>query len=110
LSTQKPYFVTNYSKEAIQIKRIIKKNWNIIECDPTLREIFSEPPGISFKRAPTIKDKLVRSYLPAPKREIWLRQPKGNFPCGNCNYCENMVKSDTFMDVSSNKTYTITVL
>jgi len=70
LSTQKPYFVTNYSKEAIQIKRIIKKNWNIIECEPTLREVFTEPPGISFRRAPTIKEKLVKIYLSAPKREI----------------------------------------
>ncbi|XP_026098621.1 uncharacterized protein LOC113069710 [Carassius auratus] len=107
VSTQKPYFVTHYSKEAVQIKHIIKKNWNIIECDPTLREIFTEPPGISFRRAPTLKDRLVRSHLPAPKRETWLRQPKGNFPCGNCNYCENIAKTDKFMDVFSNKTYTI---
>lgn len=105
--TQKPYFVTRYSKEAVQIKHIIKKNWNIIECDPTLREIFTEPPGISFRRAPTIKDKLVRSHLPAERKDTWLCRPKGNYPCGNCNYCENMVKTNIFTDVFSNKTYPI---
>lgn len=64
---QKPYFVTRYSKEAIQIKHIIKKNWNIIDSDPFLQEVFPELPSISFSRAPAIKDKLVRSYLPANK-------------------------------------------
>lgn len=93
--TQKLCFVTRYSKEAVQIKHIIKKNWDIVESDTSVREIFTEPPGISFRRAPTIKDKLVRSYLPAPKPDTWLRRPKGNFCCGNCKYCENMVKTDT---------------
>ena len=106
--TQKPYFVTHYSKEALQIKHIIKKNWGIIESDSSLQEVFREPPGISFRRAPTIKDKLVRSYLPASKPNTWLRRPKGNFCCGHCNYCTNMVKTDTFRDVFSNKTYHIT--
>ena len=74
----------------------------------SLRGVFREPPGISFRRAPTIKDKLVRSHLPASKPNTWLRRQKGNFCCGHCNYCTNMVKTDTFKDVFSNKTYPIT--
>lgn len=105
--THKPHFVTQYSREALQIKHIIKKNWDIIESDHSLLEIFTKPPRIIFRRAPTIKDKLVGSYLPAPKLDIWLRRPKGNFCCGNCNYFENVVKTDTFRDVFSNKTYSI---
>lgn len=105
--TQKPYFVTRYSKEAAQIKHIIKRNWDIILSDPLLREVFPEPPGVSFKRAPTIKDKLVRSYLPAPRPKTWLSRQNGNFRCGHCRYCENMVKTDTFMDIVNNKAYKI---
>lgn len=43
--TQKPYFVTRYSKEAVQNKHIIKKNWDIIECDSSLSKGIQNPRG-----------------------------------------------------------------
>ncbi|CAB1452254.1 unnamed protein product [Pleuronectes platessa] len=61
--THKPYFVTLYIKELI--KQIMKTNWDIIERDHSLQQVFTEPPGVSFRRAATIRDKLVRSQRPA---------------------------------------------
>lgn len=49
--------------EAFQIEHIIKKNSNAVESDPTLREIFNEPRGMSFRKVTTMKDKLVSFML-----------------------------------------------
>ena len=99
--------MTRYSKQAKQIKNIIRSNWSIIESDPTLRLIFPGPPIFSFKRAPTIKDKLVHSYLPPDKPDIWLKRPKGTFKCMNCSHCENVLVTKSFSDPRTQRKYFI---
>ena len=103
------YFTTQYSTNAHKIKHIIQKNWSIVQSDPDLKTLFPHPPAFSFRRAPTLKDKLVRSYLPAtpPNKSTWLQRPEGNYKCGHCNHCTNVVKTKTFTDVFSQKTYQI---
>lgn len=68
------FFVTRYGTKAQEIKRVINSNWSILKSDVNLRTIFPEPPVISYKRAPTIKDTLVRSYLPARREDMWLKK------------------------------------
>ena len=106
-SQQRPYFVTQYSTAANHIKRIIKDNWSIIDSDPTLRGIFPEPPLVSFKRAPTIKDKVVRSHFPPEKKETWLKRPIGMFKCMHCPHCINVLPTKTFTDFKTQRVYTI---
>ena len=102
------FFSTQYSTHAYDIKRIIQKNWSILQSDPDLRPVFSDSPSFSFRRAPTLKDKLVRSYLPASPKETWLQPPpEGNFRCGHCNHCSNMIKSNSFVDIFTQKTYLV---
>ena len=81
------------------------KNWSIIRSDPNLREVFPDPPLFSFRRAPSLKDKLVRSHLTPVQQSMWLKSPKGTFACGNCNHCTNIGRSTTFIDIHSNKQY-----
>lgn len=101
------YFVTQYSSQANKIKQIIKKNWDIIKSDTILRDALPEVPTITFKRAPTLKDSLVKSYMPPVQNKTWLGTKRGNYKCGNCNHCNNMVKTNTFIDVTSNREYSI---
>lgn len=42
------YFVTQYSTEAIKIKKIVKTNWEILMSNPHLREVLPESPAIVF--------------------------------------------------------------
>ncbi len=101
--TRLSYLVTKYSSLANPIKRIIHSN-----CDPVLREVFSAPPKISFKRAPTLRDRLVPSHLPAKKQITWLhRQLKGTYKCGSCNHCSNIKEGKQFCDFKTNKMYNI---
>ena len=105
---QQVYLVTQYNTRANELKKIINNNWEMIECDPALKEIFPTAPVVSFKRAPTIGDKLVHSYLPGDKKNTWLeRRPQGFFKCGRCNHCTTMQQTNTFTDVHAQKTHYI---
>ncbi|XP_055767325.1 uncharacterized protein LOC129842721 [Salvelinus fontinalis] len=105
-TSKRVYFVTKYSTEAENIKRIIKNNWGIIQSDTLLRQIFPEPPVISFKRCPTLNDKLVHSYLPGDSQKTWLdHKPKGSFKCNQCNHCSNIVQKKYFVDTASKMEY-----
>ncbi len=101
------YCVTKYSSLANPIKRIIHSNCNLFKSDTVLRKVFYAPPKICFKRAPTLRDRLVPSHLPAKKQMTWLhRQLKGTYKCGSCNHCSN-IKEYKSCDFKTNKMYNI---
>ena len=50
-------FVTQY------LKQILMDKWHLIESQPLLRQIYKEPPPISYKRGKFLKDILVRAKL-----------------------------------------------
>ena len=106
-SQSRPYFVTQYSTTSNHIKRLIKENWSIIESDPTLQPIFPEPPIFSFRRAPTLKDKLVHSQITPAKKESWLRKPTGVFKCMHCPHCDNVLPCKSFIDFKTQRKYII---
>ena len=106
-SQSRPYFVTQYSTTSNHIKRLIRENWSIIESDPTLQPIFPEPPIFSFRRAPTLKDKLVHSQITPAKKETWLRKPTGVFKCMHCPHCDNVLPCKSFIDFKTQRKYII---
>ena len=68
--TQKPKenkrilpFVTQYKPSVPNLKQILMKNGHLIEQQPRLKEIFKEPPIISYTRGRSLKDILVRAKL-----------------------------------------------
>ena len=42
--------VTQYQPSVLDLKRILMKNWHLIEQQPLLSEIYKNPPLISYKR------------------------------------------------------------
>lgn len=104
-NSNKLFFSTPFGDLSYKIKNIIKKNWSILQSDPNISPLFQERPLFAFRRAPTIKDNLVRSHLPAEKRSTWLSQKNGTQKCGNCNHCHNIIKTDFFIDPTTQKTY-----
>ena len=45
------------------LKTILMNKWYLIERQPLLKEIFKEPPIISYKKGKFLKDILVRAKL-----------------------------------------------
>ena len=56
-------FVTQYQPSASTLKEFLMKNWNLIQNHTLLRQIFKEPPIISYKKGKSLKDMLVRDKV-----------------------------------------------
>jgi len=56
-------FVMQYHPAVPNVKQILMKHWHLIEEQPLLKEIFKEPPLMSYKKGGSLKDILVRSKL-----------------------------------------------
>lgn len=78
-----------------------------MRSDSFLREVFPDAPTVSFRRAPTLNDKLVKSHLTSALPKTWLNMRTGNNKWGNCNHCANMINAKHFTDVTSGCGYDI---
>ena len=56
-------FVTQYQPSVSILKEVLMEKWNLIQNQPLLRQIFKEPPIISYKKGKSLKDMLVRAKL-----------------------------------------------
>ena len=58
-------FVKTYHPALLNLKNILMSKWHLIQNQPLLREIYNEPPIISYKRAKPLGDTciLVRTKL-----------------------------------------------
>ena len=55
--------VTTYHPSSQNLKNILMSKWHLIEDQPLLREICNKPPIISYKRAKSLGDILVKAKL-----------------------------------------------
>ena len=56
-------FVTQYQPALPNLKNILMGKWHLIQNQPYLRNIFKEPPLISYRKGKSLKDTLVRAKL-----------------------------------------------
>ena len=56
-------FVTTYHPSVRNLKNILMQNWNLIQNQPLLKNVFKDPPIISYKRGQSLKDMLVRTKI-----------------------------------------------
>ena len=56
-------FVTQYHPALPSLKRILMRKWHLIQNQQRLREIFKEPPLISYSKGKSLRDLLVRAKL-----------------------------------------------
>ena len=54
---------TWYNPSVANLKHILMEKWHLIESQPKLKEMFKEPPIISYKRGISLRDILVRAKL-----------------------------------------------
>ena len=56
-------FVTQYNPSVPNLKHILMEKWHLIELQHKLKEMFKEPPIISYKRGSSLRDILVKAKL-----------------------------------------------
>lgn len=71
--------------------------------DLRLKEIFTKP---VFRKAPSIKDDPVRTYVPGSKPKTWLnKETLGGFKGDTCIHCECIILRRTFCDLRTQREY-----
>ena len=55
-NTERLPLTVTYNRTLPDLKTIIDKNWHILQIEPKLKEIFTEPPILAFKRDKNLKD------------------------------------------------------
>lgn len=56
-------FVTQYQPSVSNLREALLTKWHLIQNQSLLRQIFKEPPIISYKKGKSLKDLLVRAKL-----------------------------------------------
>ena len=56
-------FVTQYHPALPNLKASLMRKWHLKQNQPQLREIFTGPPLISYRKGKSLKDILVRAKL-----------------------------------------------
>ena len=56
-------FIMQYNPSVLNLKQILMEKWHLIQAQPLLKDIFKEPPVISYKRGKSLRDILVRAKL-----------------------------------------------
>ena len=88
------------------VQKIITDNFNILGCDEEHRNVYQQKPMVAFRRAKTLKDKLVRARLP----QYTVSTKKGCAPCAkrrNCDVCHYIASSTTFSTYDKSRTFDI---
>ena len=84
---KRPVFVITHDPRLPSITNIVHKHWRTMSKDPYLKQVFSEPPLIAYKRPKNIKELIIRAKVPPtaparPKRKI-----PGMTKCKGCPTC-----------------------
>lgn len=79
-------FVTRYSSQHEDFKAILQKHWYLLMSDLVISGFVPPQSFVVYRRASSLKDKLVHSHLTGPSPKT--HSLKGIFQCGGCPYCK----------------------
>ena len=102
-NTRTPLVVT-YHPDLPPLAQIVNKHFSILQTNDKLKQVFPEPPLISYRRPKNLRDLIVRAKLPSDAPEE--TNVIGSHPCqsSRCKNCKNMTQTSTFIHVISNTT------
>jgi hypothetical protein len=97
--TNKIKFMTTYNRNLPNIKTTIDKNWDILQTNERLANIFKDKPILTFKRNKNLRDLIGGTKMQNNKR-LTKRENKSGF-CGPClsqvgNICCKQIISTKF--------------
>ena len=88
-----------------KVYEILRKNQNLLLVDKEHEAVFKDKIFVTFRRAKSLKDKLVRAKLPSIDEEL---MKKGTFRCNgrrSCQICPLMREGDTFHNFDSARSF-----
>lgn len=77
--------ILTFSNQHQTIRNIMEKHWFLLKEDPILTNYVADNQSITFRRAKSLKDNLVRSHFTDTPTD--LSKHPVTTPCGNCESC-----------------------
>ncbi|OCT76280.1 hypothetical protein XELAEV_18031476mg [Xenopus laevis] len=108
-SIDMPMFITLYSRQYPQVKKIINKYLPVLYGDESLRKVLQSGCKFVTRRAGTLGNMLAPSVIEMEgTRRTWLHT-KGTYKCGSkrCVTCERMYISSGFVRSSTDRSFDI---
>ncbi|OCT78674.1 hypothetical protein XELAEV_18029760mg [Xenopus laevis] len=93
--------IFTYNDNDEDVRSVIHKHWDILSKDPTMGQLVSPRPLITYKRNNSIGDLLTKSHFRRGGRNVCCKSP-GTFRCGACEQCQFVKISDKFGGDHSN--------
>lgn len=109
-------YITDFHSNYRAFNNCLKKHWGILKEDPILTTLISERPNVIYRRAPTLRDQITRSYIGGPKKkrptqvDLEGQVLSGFHYCYRCMGCrttQNKTKRSCFSKKESDKTHKI---
>ena len=111
-NTERLPLTVTYNRPLPDLKTIIDKNWHILHIEPKLKEIFAEPPILTFKRNKNFKDMIGCNKVFHNKKILnWKKFNKGK--CQTCFTrsiklcCKQLKTFSTFQSAFNKNTFLI---
>ena len=82
-NTERLPLTVTYNRNLPDLKEIIDKNWHILQIEPKLKEIFAEPPILTFKRNKNLRDTIGGNKVLDNKKVLNVKK----FNKGKCQPC-----------------------
>lgn len=81
--------ITRFNNQWSDLYKVLQSNWHIFTVDPRLSTYITNKPQMVARRAPNIKDQLVRSHCQRPTTGGTKNNTTGTYPCGNVTYANS---------------------
>ena len=62
-------FSISFNPQLPCISSIIQKHWRTMAQNPWMKEVFQNPPMVTYRRPPNLRDKLILARIPDPPLE-----------------------------------------
>lgn len=79
--------ILDYNAQYKKIEKIRKRHWHILLMDTHLQELLPQNPKFVYKRAPTLRDKIIKNIPDPPSICFTFCTGKGFYPCKRCFAC-----------------------
>ena len=102
--------VTTHNPGNPNIRKLLIKNWNILEYSDELKNLFSTHPIIGQRRLPNLRDILTSNKIRYPAQITLPQQVGTELPpvchrLGKCTYCPLLHKITSFKSTHTGKTH-----
>ena len=66
LYNERPVCILTFNPALPSVSHSLQKHWRVMISDPYLKQVFSKPPMVAFRRTQNLRSKLIKAKVPPP--------------------------------------------